>query len=141
MLESVCIVFGIYNFEADMQRCCCIATAMMDRQGTRVKSLWSFKLWKRTCFFFACYYCKALMPKNIYLLLDRTLTTLWQLPVNRIFLSSTYYRFNKSQNSRTAENGLFEIVSIWLKVSIALTFRQAFAGKDDNAMQLQTSWS
>ena len=69
------------------------------------------------------------------------MTTLWQLPVNRIFLSSTYYHFNKSQNSRTAENGLFEIVSIWLKVSIALTFRQAFAAKDDNAMQLQTSWS
>ena len=37
MLESVFIVFGIYNFEADMQRCCYIATAMMDRQGTRVK--------------------------------------------------------------------------------------------------------
>ena len=113
-----------------MQRCCCIATAMMDRQGTRVKSLCSFKLGKTTCFF-ACYYCKALMPKNIYLFLDRTLTTLSSAVASAQIIFTVYYYFNKSQNSRSADNGLFEIVSIWLKVFIALTSRQAFAGKND----------
>ena len=44
---------------------------------------------------------------------------------------TVYYYFNKSQNSRPADNGLFEIVSIWLKVFIALTSQQAFAGKND----------